>query len=122
VSDSKQSTCIKCIFHTKKKRDFYIDESQTVWPCCHYANLGINEDGVDQLYKLDRKLWQSLKDNPDWNKISKNDIESILSNEIYAHDIYFPGWETTPTKACAKFCGGEEKVSSNMLRGDYVND
>ena len=113
MKDSKQSTCIDCHFHNKKRRDFYIDESQTVWPCCHYANLDDNE-----LKFYDEKLYQSLKDNPNWNKISENDIESILSNEIYAHDIYYPGWETNPTKACKRFCGGGElrKVSSNNIR------
>ena len=113
MSDLKKSTCIDCHFHTKERRDFYIDESQTVWPCCHYAN------NKDNLEFYDRKLYQSLKDNPDWNKITKNDIENILSNEIYAHDIYYPGWESdNPPKACQQFCGGGEfrKIDSNNMK------
>lgn len=95
----KESTpCISCDFHDKHKRQFYIDENQKVWPCCHYAN-------EHNLKELDNKLYESLQDNPDWNNISKHDMKEIVDNPLYSHDIYIPGWETNPSKLCVKICG-----------------
>lgn len=100
---TQSTNCIKCDFHSKTNRDFYIDEDQVVWPCCHYAN----ESKIkNRLRELDNKLHVSLIEDPDWNNISKHSIKDIINNKIYAHDIYIPGWESNPTKLCIKTCGG----------------
>lgn len=118
MKNSKHCNGIECHFHRKSSRDFYIDEAQVVWPCCHYAEMTKKE-----LAELDPKLDKSMKDNPGWNKISENDIESIISNEIYAHDIYFPGWENNPTGACLKFCGDDrfKKIFKQVQPSKYIN-
>lgn len=97
---TKSKHCIDCDYHNETRRDFYIDEDQRVWPCCFYSN-------ETNLEENDNKLYKSLQDNPDWNKLSKNDIKSIVANEIYSQDIYIPGWKNNPTKVCILNCGSD---------------
>jgi len=102
---SESKVCITCKFHDGRGREFFIDEEQRVWPCCYYYTdymTGAIED-------RDPKFHQKLVDDPKWNSLSDHPIKDILATDTYSHDIWVPGWETNPTKACVLECGLKPK-------------
>lgn len=94
-------TCnIKCQFHNKTSRGFYVDEKLKVWPCCYYSG----ESLLDRLEESDNRMYQHTKENPTWNDLAVNSMTSIIASDMYQDHIYYPGWETNPSDICIDNC------------------
>ena len=96
---------IKCFYHTKKERNFYITEDLKVLPCCFYASHRLNMDVMGNLKDFDSKFHMETENDPDWNDISKHTLEEIENHTIYKHHLFEEGWNSdNPSKVCITNC------------------
>lgn len=109
------SNDIRCDFHGKEKRNFYIDENLNVLPCCFYVM------SEKKLFERDRRFGEYSEKNPGWNNIKHNKFQDILQSEIYQEYLWFPGWESEDASPicllkCGKNMKNKRKVRSKKLR------
>ena len=84
------------------KREWEVDHKGKIWPCCVWIR------GWDSVMTLhpDDKLAKLLKDDPDFNDLSKHTWEEIMDHPIYKSYINTEGWESdNPSPICVRECG-----------------
>ena len=105
---NKQPPVIKCAYHSLKNRQWYISEEMRVYPCCFY----VEQDILGLIELTDPKFVKLCKSDPDWNNLEKHPMEEIINHPMYQHDIWYPGWESDPSRICIKQCGPNTKRKS----------
>lgn len=104
-NNTSKNIDIDCHYHNKEKRQWYVDEKMKLLPCCFYSSAEI----FDNLEIEDPVFAKFCKDNPGWNDLSLHSMEEIVSSKMYQEHIYFPGWESNPSKCCIQNCGVKTK-------------
>ena len=100
---------IKCPYHDKESRNYYITENLKVLPCCYYATTILAPSVAGKIQELDPVFYETSKMHPDWNDISKYTIKEIESHTIYKHHLFEEGWNSdSPSGICMKHCRTEK--------------
>lgn len=93
------------------KREVEIDHTGKLWPCCVWI-----EGWENTLSRFpDERLAELLKDDPNFNDLTKYTMDEILQHPIYKSYLNAEGWESdNPSPLCLKECGvnGTAKVKS----------
>ena len=84
------------------RREWEVDQAGKLWPCCVWIQ------GWNHSMKLqqDDKLAELLKDNPNFNDLTKYTWEEVVKHPIYKSYINSQGWNSdNPPPMCVKTCG-----------------
>ena len=95
------------------QREMEVDHDGKLWPCCVWIqgwktkSAGTNPD---------EKLAKLLKDDPNFNDLTKNTWDEILEHPIYKSYINYEGWESdNPSPICIKECGVKGKSFNDQV-------
>ena len=78
---------IYCIYHSNKKRSFYVDEDLNVLPCCFYAHAQLSPPIGE--HEKDHKFDNECKTNSGWNNLNNYSFEQIQQNKILEQRISY---------------------------------
>lgn len=115
---SSNKNGIVCIFHSKERRSFYIDNNLNVLPCCFYAS-GMLEPHIAPS-SHDEVFLKECKENPGWNDLAKHKLDDIVKNKIYSHHVFEQGWNSdNPSTVCMANCGNTseyKKLTKKLIK------
>lgn len=101
---------IHCDVHIPgKRREYEISSDMKVWPCCYFANgHQLKEDPDFQTARLleeDQVYAAKVKEDPDWNDLTKHDLDDIVTDKFFTEYIFTKGWESdNPPPICVEEC------------------
>lgn len=98
---------------TKSRREWEVDETGKVWPCCEWIR------GWEYILKRfpDEKLEELLKADPNFNDLGKYTWKEIMDNPIYKSYINAEGWNSdNPSPVCVYECGKSGRAHQNHTK------